>query len=141
MFIHQTWTVSDDEDDILAHFLESEVLFADQEEEDEPKTKRFRTEENDKVESQSNSGKLNMNPDSVQPNNNSNKKKSVPRSIETGILSKIPPELFTHILKLLSSEDLVSCSLVCRFLNFAASDESLWRHLYYMRWGLLPPTK
>ncbi|GKU96033.1 hypothetical protein SLEP1_g9313 [Rubroshorea leprosula] len=110
-------TVSDDEDEILAHFLESEVLYAYQEEEDEPKTKRFRTEENDKVESQSNSGKLNMNPDSVQPNNNSNKKKSVPRSIETGILSKIPPELFTHILKFLSSEDLVSCSLCGQLLH------------------------
>ncbi|GLT81020.1 hypothetical protein SLA2020_524280 [Shorea laevis] len=45
-----------------------------------------------------------MNPDSVQPNNNSNNKKSVLRSIETGILNKIPPELFTHVLKFLSSE-------------------------------------
>lgn len=49
--------------------------------------------------------------------------------IETGIFSKIPPELFPHILKFLSSEDLVACSLVCRFLNYAASDESLWRRL------------
>lgn len=49
--------------------------------------------------------------------------------IETGILSKIPPELFRHILKFLSSEDLIACSLVCRFLNHAASDESLWQRL------------
>lgn len=81
----------------------------------------------------------------------------VPGRIESGIFSKIPPELFRHILKFLSSEvlrtglfpsilnasspfllfiylclleqDLISCSLVCRFLNSAASDESLWRRL------------
>lgn len=64
-----------------------------------------------------------------------------PRRIESGILSKIPPELFPHILKFLSSEDLMACSLTCKFLNYAASDESLWRRLYCMRWGLLPPFK
>lgn len=64
-----------------------------------------------------------------------------PRSIETGILSKIPPELLHHILKFLSSEDLVACSLVCKFLNGVASDESLWRRLYCLRWGLVLPTK
>ncbi|CAA0812040.1 F-box protein SKIP31 [Striga hermonthica] len=63
------------------------------------------------------------------------------RRIETGFFSQIPPELFFHILKFLSSEDLVSCSLVCRFLNIAASDESLWRRLYCMRWGLVLPKK
>ncbi|KZV31492.1 hypothetical protein F511_07343 [Dorcoceras hygrometricum] len=61
--------------------------------------------------------------------------------IDTGIFSNIPPELLYHILKFLSSEDLVSCSLVCRFFNFAASDESLWRRLYCLRWSLLPPKK
>ncbi|QHO40381.1 F-box protein SKIP31-like isoform X1 [Arachis hypogaea] len=65
----------------------------------------------------------------------------VPKRIETGSFSKVPPELFHHILKFLSSEDLISCSLVCRFLNYAASDEALWRRLYCMRWGLLPPTR
>ncbi|CAL5322264.1 unnamed protein product [Camellia sinensis] len=55
--------------------------------------------------------------------------RATPRRMETGFFSKIPPELFHHILKFLSSEDLVSCALVCRFLNFAASDESLWRRL------------
>ncbi|XP_076959328.1 F-box protein SKIP31-like [Bidens hawaiensis] len=59
---------------------------------------------------------------------------------DEGVFSLVPPELFPHILKFLSSEDLVSCSLVCRFLNFASSDESLWRRLYCMRWGILPPT-
>ncbi|KAL6556475.1 hypothetical protein OROGR_005763 [Orobanche gracilis] len=43
------------------------------------------------------------------------------KRIETGVFSEMPPELFFHILKFLSSEDLVSCSLV----------------LYCMRWGLL----
>ncbi|XP_047974866.1 F-box protein SKIP31 isoform X1 [Salvia hispanica] len=67
--------------------------------------------------------------------------KPPPKRIETGIFSHIPPELLYHILKFLSSEDLVSCTLVCRFMSFAASDESLWRRLYCMRWGLLPPKK
>ena len=31
-------------------------------------------------------------------------KRSAPKRIETGIFSKIPPELFHHILKFLSSE-------------------------------------
>ncbi|CAN6461417.1 unnamed protein product [Victoria cruziana] len=61
------------------------------------------------------------------------------RYIVSGMFSKIPPELFPHILKFLSSEDLMACSLVCRFLNFAASDEFLWRRLYCMRWGLAHP--
>ncbi|XP_026413178.1 F-box protein SKIP31-like isoform X1 [Papaver somniferum] len=54
--------------------------------------------------------------------------------------SMIPSELFHNILKFLSSEDLIACSCVCKYLNFAASDESLWRRLYCMRWGLLSPT-
>ncbi|XP_020549770.1 F-box protein SKIP31-like isoform X3 [Sesamum indicum] len=57
------------------------------------------------------------------------------------MFSRIPPELLFHILKFLSSEFLVSCSMVCRFLNFASEDESLCRRLYCMRWGLLPPKK
>ncbi|KAI3965951.1 hypothetical protein MKX01_010908, partial [Papaver californicum] len=43
--------------------------------------------------------------------------------------SMIPSELFHNILKFLSSEDLIACSCVCKYLNFAASDESLWRRL------------
>ncbi|KAL4376139.1 hypothetical protein GQ457_02G030740 [Hibiscus cannabinus] len=64
-------------------------------------------------------------------------KKEKNRNIESDSFSKIPPDLFSHILKHLSPDDLVSCSLVCSSLNFVASDESLYR----MRRGLLPPTK
>ncbi|KAF3636361.1 F-box protein SKIP31 [Capsicum annuum] len=83
---------------------------------------------------------------SVTENNNnvastSNNMRQIPSRIETGILSKVPPELLRHILKFLSPEDLVACTMVCKFLNFAASDESLWRWLYHMRWGLLLPTR
>ncbi|XP_020550739.1 F-box protein SKIP31-like isoform X2 [Sesamum indicum] len=71
----------------------------------------------------------------------STENRQLPWRIESGMFSRIPPELLFHILKFLSSEDLVSCSMVCRFLNFASADESLWRRLYCMRWGLLPPKK
>lgn len=139
-------TLSDDEDESLAQFLESEVLaqVSDSEEEkqskeeDEPKKKKLCVEKFSATGSCSGSGS-----DSISNNNNFNNKSEIhssPNRIDTGIFSKIPPELFTHILKFLSSEDLVSCLLVCRFLNYAASDESLWRRLYCMRWGLLPPT-
>ncbi|KAM7269016.1 hypothetical protein ACFE04_024513 [Oxalis oulophora] len=113
-------TISDDDDESLAQFLESEVLSqlpdSDEEDadvEDQPKSKRLKEIDN---------------------NNNNNR-------IESGALSKVPPELFIHILKFLSCEDLISCSSVCKFLNYAVSDETLWRRLYYLRWGLLPPTQ
>ncbi|XP_010535996.1 PREDICTED: F-box protein SKIP31 isoform X2 [Tarenaya hassleriana] len=76
--------------------------------------------------------------DDIADDNNDNKGL---KRIETGGFSKIPPEIFPHILKFLSSEDLVSCSFVCKFLNYAASDESLWRRLYCMRWSVCPPTR
>ncbi|KAL6603288.1 hypothetical protein ACP70R_043649 [Stipagrostis hirtigluma subsp. patula] len=66
---------------------------------------------------------------------------SVAPQIETGLFSNIPPELFLQIFKFLSSEDLISCALVCRFMNAAASDETLWRRLYCMRWGLAANAK
>lgn len=136
-------TISDDEDEIFSNYLESEVLSADQEEEeDEPKPKRLRTESDEgedfklgKSKSDSDSVELNSN------NSSSRNVRSVAWRIDSGILSKIPPELFPHILKFLSSEDLVSCSLVCRFMNHASSDESLWRRLYCMRWGFVHHTK
>ncbi|XBI40100.1 hypothetical protein VPH35_124749 [Triticum aestivum] len=59
-----------------------------------------------------------------------------PPQIDTGMFTNVPPELFLQIFKFLSSEDLISCALVCRFMNAAASDETLWRRLYCMRWGL-----
>ncbi|GAB4857980.1 hypothetical protein Ancab_015884 [Ancistrocladus abbreviatus] len=132
--------VLDDEDEILAHFLESEILSeaSDQEEEietDDRPLKRLHMED-DVVDcvNGSKSGALS------QYTSSSNSKMATGR-IDSEILSKIPPELFHHILKFLSSEDLISCSRVCKFLNHLASDESLWRRLYCMRWGLLHPKK
>ena len=49
--------------------------------------------------------------------------------IDTGMFTHVPVELFLQIFKFLSSEDLISCALVCRFMNAAASDETLWRRL------------
>jgi len=69
------------------------------------------------------------------------KGKAVAPQIDTGMFSSIPPELFLQIFKFLSSEDLISCALVCRFMNAAASDETLWRRLYCMRWGLASNAK
>lgn len=134
-------TFSDDEDENLAQFLESEVLseVSDKEEEnaEEPKAKRKRIEE---VES-NNQGPKQSSGSSSEPKNCVVNNAVVPRRIETGFFSKVPPELYHHILKFLSSEDLISCSLVCRFLSYAASDEALWRRLYCMRWGVLPPSR
>jgi hypothetical protein len=60
------------------------------------------------------------------------KEKALPAEhpqIDTGMFTNIPVELFLQIFKFLSSEDLISCALVCRFMNAAASDETLWRRL------------
>ncbi|KAA3460392.1 F-box protein SKIP31 [Gossypium australe] len=131
-------TLSDEEDEFLANFLESELS-----DEEEPEAKRLRVVKEDEEKEKEGKGdgasSSNMNPNPGQVKNNNNRNN--PRRIESGTFSKIPPELFTQILKFLSSEDLVSCSMVCSFLNYAASDESLWRRLYCMRWGLLPPTQ
>lgn len=133
-------TLSDEEDEFLANFLESELS-----DEEEPEAKRLRVVKEDEEKEKEDKGggasssNMNPNPNPGQVKNNNNRNN--PRRIESGTFSKIPPELFTQILKFLSSEDLVSCSMVCSFLNYAASDESLWRRLYCMRWGLLPPTK
>nr|GMC55969.1 F-box protein SKIP31 [Ipomoea batatas] len=173
---------SDDEDESLAQFLESEVLaFSDQQDqgnvsnEEEEKggreSKHMRVEdyeeENEDLvdeeegrvlkkmrvvkdegegeiegkEKRSNTGVSNTFKDIKNGASTSSNTLRVPKRIDTGVLSKIPPELLHHILKFLSSEDLVSCSLACKFLNYAASDESLWRRLYCMRWGLRPPKR
>jgi len=58
------------------------------------------------------------------------------RSVENGPFSEIPTEIYPHIFKFLSPEDLVHCALVCRFMRAAASEESLWQRLYCTRWGL-----
>ncbi|KAJ4950223.1 hypothetical protein NE237_027055 [Protea cynaroides] len=117
-------TISDDEDETLAQFLESEVLSEVSDEEKpktEPPSKKLRVEEVETSQAGSRS--------------------KVSGRIESGTFSRIPSELFHRILKFLSSEDLVACSLVCKFMNYAASDESLWRRLYCMRWGLSAPSK
>lgn len=61
-------------------------------EEDEPKGKRVRFQETQEEKEQNQKKKAN------------NDKKGEQRRIKSGILSKIPPELFPHILKFLSSE-------------------------------------
>nr|AFK43582.1 unknown [Lotus japonicus] len=136
-------TLSDDEDENLAQFLESEVLseVSDKEEEnlEEPKAKRKRIEEAEST--KQGQGTKQISAPLSEPENYGVNNGVVPKRIETGFFSKIPPEFFHHILKFLSSEDLISCSAVCTFLNYAASDEALWRRLYCMRWGLLPPTR
>ncbi|XP_050366669.1 F-box protein SKIP31 isoform X2 [Argentina anserina] len=130
-------TISDDEGESLAQFLEEEILseVSDQEEDvmiREPNPKRMcMTEDKPEIHKTKEEDKASC---------SSSSSTAIVR-IDTGILTKIPPELFRHILKFLSSEDLIACSLVCRFLNQAASDESLWQRLYRMRWGLQPPTR
>ncbi|GFP92538.1 F-box protein skip31 [Phtheirospermum japonicum] len=177
---------SDDEDESLAQFLESEVLselfdqeekrdgkrsymeedeLSDQEEQERHEAKKIRIDEGEisdeglsravrssslsslelevevEVEVTSSSSVKNDSVNNKDIGRLSTESRQLTTRIETGMFSHIPPELFFHILKFLSSEDLVSCSLVCRYLNCAASDESLWRRLYCMRWGLLPPEK
>lgn len=154
---------ADDEDDLLAEFLESEVLAVDSDQEDMTSvpSKRRRVEENIKnslgmtlqkcVHAASNGNQVHSESDIItklRPTFQSqaegcgnNQGPRTQTSIENGVFSKIPIELFQKILKFLSSEDLVTCALVCRFLNSASSDESLWRRLYCMRWGLPSPAK
>ncbi|XP_073021046.1 F-box protein SKIP31-like [Primulina eburnea] len=192
---------SDDEDEGLARFLESEVLseisdqegsieeaygrekkerdgkrlraeeegeLSEQEEKEEQEAKRIKIEEGEigdversralrsssssslptsELEAEAHSAlspskKNSTVADSINNNGmHSRDSRELPWRIITGIFSNIPPELLYNILKFLSSEDLVSCSLVCRFFNFAASDESLWRRLYCLRWSLLSPKK
>lgn len=45
----------------------------------------------------------------------------VPWRVETGDLSKVPPELFRHILKFLSSEVLVVCAPVLSYISLPCS--------------------
>ncbi|KAK2990395.1 hypothetical protein RJ640_024594 [Escallonia rubra] len=168
--------MSDDEDEFLAQFLESEVLCeedSDREEaaaaaeaegeEERRRRKRPRVEEG-AASGGGGDGKSVRSSSSSAPSSTNNEiiasggggcvrgysasgdvsgrtNPRVTMVVDTGSFSKIPHELFHHILKFLSSEDLVACALVCRFLNYVASDEALWRRLYCMRWGLLPPTK
>ncbi|CDY35006.1 BnaA01g27280D [Brassica napus] len=115
-------SLSDDEDECFARFLESEVSSVEDEEKTkEPEPKRQRIEK-DKT-------KVVVDKDVDQKENGHNKDRNGAKRIESGDFTKVPTELFRHIFKFLSSEDLLSCALVCKFLNFTASDESLWRRL------------
>ncbi|CAH2046318.1 unnamed protein product [Thlaspi arvense] len=125
-------SVSDDEDECFARFLESEVSSVEEEEESkEPEPKR-QCLEKDKTKVVEKDG---------DQKEDGNKDRNGAKIIQSGVFNKVPTEIFRHIFKFLSSEDLISCSLVCKFLNFAASDESLWRRLYCIRWGLMPTTR
>lgn len=46
-------------------------------------------------------------------------------------LAVLPPELLLRVLRLLDVTSLVSLSAVCRDLNAATQDPSLWRHLLH----------
>lgn len=137
----------DEEEENLAQFLESEVLSEGSDQDEDTKAmerpmKRVCTED---ISRETKDDACDIDGDSVSKAETSSRSSSANKTggmrIETGILSKIPPELFQHVLKFLSSEDLISCSRVCKFLNHAASGESLWRRLYCLRWGLLSPTR
>lgn len=141
-------SILDEEEESLAEFLESEVLSEVSDEDEDVKDTEERPlkracREDDLREAGNDARDANANGGSKEEGSSSGNdghKKSLSR-IESGILSKIPPELFVHILKFLSSEDLISCSQVCKFLNHTSCDESLWRRLYGLRWDLLPATK
>ncbi|GJN39315.1 hypothetical protein PR202_gb28426 [Eleusine coracana subsp. coracana] len=148
--------VEEEEDvDGLASFLESEILSGSSaddplDEEDEGENEKSRQVE---VDVANNKRKQGLVPDGDGGNGGSEgeqnkrvrraqaKGKAVAPQIDTGMFSNIPPELFLQIFKFLSSEDLISCTLVCRFMNAVASDETLWRRLYCMRWGLASNAK
>ncbi|KAK3131242.1 hypothetical protein QOZ80_6BG0503930 [Eleusine coracana subsp. coracana] len=147
----------EEEEDVdgLASFLESEILSGSStddplDEEDEGENEKSRQVE---VDVANNKRKQDLVPDGDGGNGGSEgeqnkrvrrgqaKGKAVAPQIDTGMFSNIPPELFLQIFKFLSSEDLISCTLVCRFMNAVASDETLWRRLYCMRWGLASNAK
>jgi len=76
------------------------VLLQEEVNVEEPKAKRKRT---NKVES-SKQSTIQCSGSSSKPKNYAANNAVVPRRIETGFFSKVPPELFHHILKFLSSE-------------------------------------
>lgn len=114
-----------DDDDLLAEFLEAEVLSLDS-----GSSSTNSDNEDEVLDRQSKRPRIDKASGTV-----STSEANVP-SIESGHFSNIPLELFQNILKFLSSEDLVTCAAVCQFLRNVASDESLWRRLYCLRWGL-----
>ncbi|KAL0644791.1 hypothetical protein Bca4012_043081 [Brassica carinata] len=90
-------SLSDDEDECFARFLESEVSSVDDEEKTkEPEPKRQRIEK-DKT-------KVVVDKDVDQKENGHNKDRNGAKRIESGDFTKVPTELFRHIFKFLSSE-------------------------------------
>ncbi|CAL5040431.1 unnamed protein product [Urochloa decumbens] len=139
----------EEEEDVdgLASFLESEILSGssaedpiDEEEGNVGKNKRKQDSGSDGDGGSGSEGEQNKRARREEKRRQA-KGKAVAPQIDTGMFSSIPPELFLQIFKFLSSEDLISCALVCRFMNAAASDETLWRRLYCMRWGLASNAK
>uniref|UniRef100_A0A1D1Z5G5 F-box protein SKIP31 n=1 Tax=Anthurium amnicola TaxID=1678845 RepID=A0A1D1Z5G5_9ARAE len=127
-----------EEDETLAHFLESEILSVEDHvlplRPPPGKRPRLEAQENGDEEEEEEPPPAPPIPSPL-PQAGLPLNKAATVQIDTGFFSRVPPELFRHIFKFLSSEDLVSCSLACKFMNFAASDECLWRRLYCIRWG------
>jgi hypothetical protein len=80
---------------LIINFQEEEKTEEAKKEEGEPEGKRVRFQETQEEEKEQNQKKK---------ANNNNNNKGEQRRIKSGVLSKIPPELFPHILKFLSSE-------------------------------------
>ncbi|KAF9626611.1 hypothetical protein IFM89_036472 [Coptis chinensis] len=126
-------TVSEeDEDETLAHFLESEILSSDYPDDNHKEhTKTTATDSSPPLKK-----KLRLNDDKDKGvGDGASSSNNIAVSESGKIFSMIPPEVFHHILKFLSSEDLIACSLVCKFLNLVASDECLWHRLASTRQG------
>ncbi|XP_039138715.1 F-box protein SKIP31-like [Dioscorea cayenensis subsp. rotundata] len=103
-----------DEDEVLAHFLELEILSNAPLSQDDGEKKAAESIESKRP--------LKKPWDEEIEGYSS---RWPPSPIENGIFGEILPELYHHILKFLSSENLIACSRVCRFMNFVTSDECL----------------
>jgi hypothetical protein len=142
---------ANDADDDLVKFLEAEVLAQDVDEESQHNGQENSTSSSTKCihleecklevdieELAENDVGAEMK-SNVEASGSSSRHFKRKRYMENGPFSKIPTEIYPHIFKFLSPEDLVNCALVCRFMRAAASEESLWQRLYCMRWGLPQP--
>jgi hypothetical protein len=80
--------------------------------EEEPKAKRVCVKVNENENKEEGGSSSNNN------NKSSSSSRSLLKRIETGLFSKIPPELFPHILKFLSSEVIhIYKYIFCSWLN------------------------
>ncbi|KAJ8448343.1 hypothetical protein Cgig2_021971 [Carnegiea gigantea] len=129
----------DDEEENLAEFLEFEFLSEVSDEDEDTKdaeerpTKRA-CREDDPQKTKNNAGDAKndvrdingdggLNAEGSNSSYDGHKKSGcrIETGIETGILSKIPPELFLHILKFLSSEILLALGFVASYKKVAGS--------------------